>query len=227
MTFFKNKKLTSFIILAGFILIFFWEKQKLSTSLNLVENDVATSKKQGSAAPSEKSGLSGSNPVATQPEAPAAAQTASEFAAWLKNEASMLDKSDANNSEKEIILKEKASKFSAENIQFLKNTATDVKVSANERIMAAYFLTLSTENYVGALGELAAAPYSLPNPQPVHSLGETTLMQEKAIRVMAIDEIFARFQNNSVSADQVNQFIGQILDADLKQYAEKRWRELK
>ena len=226
MSYFKNKKTIIYILLfIGFSFIFFWENKKLSGSLDTVETETeahTTTSKPVTNLASANSSTSVADQDSNQKD-----QTPTQFSDWLKSEAQLLDINDPNNADKDAILKAKAAQFTESNIQYLRKTATDTAVSANERIMAVYFLSLSSDNALSALIDVAGSPFSLPSPQPVHSLGESTLMQEKAIRVVAIDELFNRFENNAITRAQLQSGIDRITEPGLKQYATRRLTELK
>ena len=167
---------------------------------------------------------SGQNQV---PENSITSKTPQQFAEWLKSEASSLDRSDRANAGKDALLRQQALQFTPENINYLRATATNKLAPANEKIVAAYLLTFASSNSQQALQEIAQTPFSLSNPQPAHSIGETTLMQEKAIRVMAIDELFIRYENDAISRQELATALQKIPDPSLRQYALKRLAELK
>lgn len=217
---FKKQRILYVAVVAGMLLIFFWEREKLTVVLDAVERESQT------AITNPQSQISA--PIPSEPAKPSgnSPKNIEQFTAWLKTESTFLDRNSADAFQREPILKEQAALFTSENIRFLRATATDSSVTANERILSAYLLTIGTDNSVLALQEIAQTPYSLPNPQPAHSIGETTLMQEKSIRVMAIDELFNRFETGFLTQQQLNNFIQKIPDAALKQYALKRLSEL-
>ena len=225
MSYFKSKKTIIYILLfVGFAFIFFWENKKLSGSLDSVETETAAT--TTTFKPVANSAAANSSTSVADQDSNLKDQTPTQFADWLKSEAQLLDKNDPNNSDKDAVLKAKAAQFTESNIQYLRKTATDTAVAASERIMAVYFLTLSNNNTLSALIDVASSPFSLPNPQPAHSLGESTLMQEKAIRVVAIDELFNRYENNAITRVQLESGIDRISEPGLKQYALRRLKEL-
>lgn len=222
-----KKNLIYTLLLLGFAFILFRENKKLSGSLDTIEigSKKETANASGPVNSADTAGATTS--PADESTTPQAKNKASDFADWLRSEAELLDKNNSENQDKEIILRQKAAQFSGDEIQYLRKAATDTAVSANERITAVYFLTIASEIALPSLFDVAAAAYSLPNPQPAHSLGESTLMQEKAIRVVAIDELFIRFENNAITRSQLENGIQRIADPGLKQYALNRLLELK
>ncbi len=229
----KKQKFIYIILLAGILLVFFWERDKLSSTLDTVENE-----SKSALSPTSSSGSV--NPAASPTNAATAGsgqnqvsensvtnKTPQQFAAWLKTEASSLDRSDRRNADKDTLLRQQALQFTPENINYLRATATNKLAPANEKIVAAYLLTLASSNSQQALQEIAQTPFSLSNPQPAHSIGETTLMQEKAIRVVAIDELFIRHENDAISRQELATALQKIPDPSLRQYALKRLAELK
>ncbi len=229
----KKQKFIYIILLAGILLVFFWERDKLSSTLDTVENESKSAlspiTSSGSVHPAASptnaaTAGSGQNKVS---ENSVTNKTPEQFAAWLKTEASSLDRSDRRNADKDALLRQQALQFTPENINYLRATATNKLAPANEKIVAAYLLTLASSNSQQALQEIAQTPFSLSNPQPAHSIGETTLMQEKAIRVVAIDELFIRLENDAISRQELAAALQKIPDPSLRQYALKRLAELK
>ncbi len=229
----KKQKFIYIILLAGILLVFFWERDKLSSTLDTVENEsksaLSSTPSSGSVKPvasptNTATAGSGQNQV---PENSVTNKSPEQFAAWLKTEASSLDRSDRANSDKDTLLRQQALQFTPENINYLRATATNKLASANEKIVAAYLLTLAGGSSQQALQEIAQTPFSLASPQPAHSIGETTLMQEKAIRVVAIDELFIRYENDAISHQELATALQKIPDPSLRQYALKRLAELK
>ena len=229
----KKQKFIYIILLAGILLVFFWERDKLSSTLDTVENEsksalnAKTSGNPTNVSTDTNSAAAtdlGQNPSL---ENSVTGKTSEQFAQWLKNEAASVDRSDRANSDKDVVLRQLALQFTAENINYLRATATNKLAPANEKIVAAYLLTLAPSSSQEALQEIAQTPFSLASPQPAHSIGETTLMQEKAIRVVAIDELFIRLENDAISRQQLEAAIQKIPDPFLRQYALKRLAELK
>lgn len=210
------------IILTG---IFLYEHNKLDINLTNLEFDPsaqsATFKKKGpppnSTQDTNSSSSRASTPISAEPE--------KNFLDWFSNEAQHLEESIQNPQEKEVVLKTRVAQLSRDEIKFLRKKSTDKEATANERISATYLLNLSSSSL--PLYEIAKEPLSLPSPQPVHSLGETLLMQEKAIRVMVIDELFNRAKTDVALRSELLRTINQIQDEGLKHYALKRYQELK
>ncbi len=223
---FKNKKIGYIVLIILFAALFYYEHKKLDKNLETIESETVLAKNKNQAtlsSPSENDKKP--NPqnavVTTQP----AIEPEKPFALWFAEEAKNLDARTGDSSQKEMVLKERAARFSPEQIKFLRQKATDKEATANERIAATYLLTLTNATY--SLVEIAKENTSLPSPQPVHSIGETLLMQEKAIRTMAIDELFIRAATDAALRKQLPKIISEIKDEGVKQYALKRYRELK
>ena len=225
---FKNQKLFYIVLLVALAAIFYYEHRKLDSNLDHIESDLAPEKNQQSA--SQQQGINkidkpGPPELADEPVLGTAPQVTSAFGSWFSEEAKNLEANTKNSAAKEAALKARAQQLTEVEINFLQKKAIDSKATANERISAAYLLTLS--NSVVSLAEISQSPLSMPSPQPVHSIGETLLMQEKAIRVMAIDELFNRAKTDAVVRNQLLAIINKMSDEGLKQYALKRYRELK
>ncbi len=227
-----NRKLTYFILMILVAAIFFYEYHKFQNNIAPLETETTsteTSKSKVGTTSKDTSSPSGSasgSPSGQLSMATAADDTSVKpVATWLADEAKNLENKTVDPQEKEAELRDKASRFTTEDISFLARTSTNAKATANERIEATYLLTLSSST--SALIGIAKTPLSLPSPQPVHSIGETLLMQEKAIRIMAIDELFNRVKDNAALRPTLLQAINQIKDEAVKHYALKRYQELK
>lgn len=229
----KRQKFIYIILLVGVLLVFFWERDKLSSTLDSVEKDSKLALSPKSSGNPTNTLADANNAAGTSVvqnpslENSVTGKTPEQFAQWLKNEASSVDRSDRANADKEAVLRQLALQFTPENISYLRTTATAKSAPANEKIVAVYLLTLATSSSQEALQEIAQTPFSLASPQPAHSIGETTLMQEKAIRVVAIDELFIRLENDTITRQQLEATIQKIPDLFLRQYALKRLAELK
>ena len=224
----KNQKLFYIVLMIALAAIFYYEHRKLDSNLEHIESDLTNEKNQKPAAQQK-----GINKIDKQVEnVPAEEsvpgnlqQVTPAFRTWFSDEAKNLEASIKNPAAKEALLKARAQQLTEVEISFLRKKATDTKATANERISAAYLLTLS--NSASALAEIAQSPLSLASPQAVHSVGETLLAQEKSIRVIVIDELFNRAKADAALRNQLLATIEKISDEGLKQYALKCYRELK
>lgn len=227
---FKNRKLFYIVLIVALAAVFYYEHRKLDSNLSHLESDSMLSKDKNAAATNplgitkiENSGAASNTALGA--ESDSTAPTTANFPTWFSEEAKNLEANTKDPAEKEALLKAKAQQLTPAEINFLQKKATDAKATANERISATYLLTLSAS--AQSLVEISQSPLSLPSPQPVHSIGETLLMQEKAIRVMAIDELFNRVKTDATLRNQLLTLINKISDEGVKQYALKRYHELK
>lgn len=228
----KNKKAAYFVLILIFAIIFILEKKQLEKNLNSLETESAQETNATQAVRKNAANQSTSNPVNTTSEAISTAPVDSTeylkaFSTWLQTEAKKLNDRVENQADKEDSLRKLAQSFSPGQMQTLKQAATDTKATANERILAVYLLTLGSNASTDSLKSVATQPLSLQPNQPVHSLGETQVMQEKAIRTMAIDEMFSRASQDPNLRGQFLQMAQQIQDPSLKQYALQRYQQLK
>ena len=225
----KNRKLFYIVLIIALAAVFYYEHRKLDSNLSHIESDVSAEKNQESVVANRqdinKIDSQSAPPSAAAAAIPADGTAAPSFPSWFAEEANNLEASSTNPAEKESLLKARAQKLTPAEIVFLQKKAIDTKATAKERISAAYLLTLS--NSVESLAQLSQAALSLPFPQAVHSTGEALLGQEKAIRVMAIDELFNRVKTDAALRKQLPEIISKISDPALKQYALRRYQELK
>lgn len=169
-------------------------------------------------APNSSSGNAAQESV-TEASAPTPA-----FVTWFNGEAKNLDQP-TNQKNKESELKQTAARLTTADVRFLENKTLDFKNPANERILAAYLLTLAPQSDA-ALSDMVQAPLAMAGEHPVHSPEETLAAQEKSIRRMAIDALIERARSNPALRNELSQTIAKISDPSLREYAEKSYRQL-
>ena len=226
---FKNKRATTVILIALFSVILFFEKKQFDENLKIAENadQAAVSRAAANSAtdvknPARMPDINDQNQNSPPPAGKDTPEDLKAFASWVQTEASNLENRSSNQAEQEKVFKQKAQTLTRAEISSLKHSALSTSNSANERIFATYLLTLGSETTNSTLADIAKKELSLTSPQPVHSTGETQLMQEKALRTMAIDELFGRAKKDPNLRTQFLQMAQQISDSALRQYALKR-----
>lgn len=229
---FKNKKTIYIILIIIFSVILFLEKKQFDSNIAGLEADEKaslqeTAKNSATTSTAKKVAESDSTTTSSEPTHTDTPDSLKKFAAWVHAEAANLEQS-TNQKAKETELKAAAHMMTAGEINLLKQKSVSTEATANERIFSTYMLTLGDEQATTtSLLEVAKQNLSLPSPQPTHSLGETTLMQEKALRTMAIDELFSRASANPNLRGDFLQMANQIQDPGLKKYALRRYDEFK
>lgn len=237
---FKNKRFTYFALIAVFAVILFLEKRQFDSNLSGLESDpTPTVHRDASSTGKDANGsdatADGSSEATVKMGADKNAadlphldsvESLKKFEAWAQSEAKSLEER-SNQQNKEDALRATAQKLTAGEIEILKQNSVSTKATANERIFSTYLLSLGSESTAGALASVAQHDLSLPSPQPVHSLNESTLMQEKALRTMAIDELFSRAAQDSNLRAGYLKMASQIRDPGLRKYALKRSEEFK
>ncbi|MBC7465903.1 MAG: hypothetical protein H7256_07910 [Bdellovibrio sp.] len=237
---FKNKRMTYFALIAIFAVILFLEKRQFDSNLAGLESDPVspTSVHRDASSTTQDQDRDGSNNTNNSTVQLGANKSANDlphvdsvdslkkFEAWAQAEAKSLEER-SNQQNKEELLRATAQKLSAGEIEILKQNSVSTKVTANERIFSTYLLSLGSESTAQALASIAQHDLSLPSPQPVHSLNESTLMQEKALRTMAIDELFSRASQDPNLRAGYMKMAAQIRDPGLRKYALKRFEEFK
>lgn len=152
----------------------------------------------------------------------AAQEVSPEFSEKFSTEASKMEQFSGDPATRENALRTWAQALTLPEVQFLKIQALSQQSSANERILATFLLTLTSDNGPGqqALLEFVTAPLQVPTDFAVHSPQETLSAQEKALRRMAIDALIekARRQGNT---DELQSSIDKIQDPALRDYAQK------
>lgn len=178
--------------------------------INRIKNVVS-----GNSAPEAKPQAAAQNPAIVK-----------ELETWVQTEAAKMDTTTYDSAREESLLRQKAQVLNFAEIQTLKVVALDGTRAANERILSAYMLSMTSSQGLSAIQDLAKAPLSNPGEKAPHSLGETQDMHEKAIRRMLIDELFKRAQADPSYVPELAKQIEQISVPELKAYAQERFQQL-
>jgi hypothetical protein len=150
-----------------------------------------------------------------------------QFARWFATEAGRIESRDTDSLASEAELKERAQKFTRQEITYLADRATSSSSSAAERILASYLLGLSGETSSEALVDIASQPVKNPGPHPADSVAEKQAVQERAYKIMAVDAIFNSESEISQKIKKLQSIVNQTPDTTVKHYASDKVDELR
>ncbi len=174
-----------------------------------------------------KSVVTGDSAPEVKPQAVVQTPTiVKEVEIWVQTEAAKMDTTTYDSAREESVLRQRAQSLSFAEIQTFKVIALDKNRTANERIFSAYMLSMTSNQGLSAIQDLAKAPLSNPGEKTPHSLEETQDMHEKALRRMGIDELFNRAQRDPSYVPELAKEIEQISVPELKAYAQERFQQL-
>lgn len=197
------------------------DKYKNKAQVPAVQRDVTSE--------SSSSSSSEAKPVTDSQAGPSAAippSSEENFSAWLSEESKHLDHLVADIPEKTLQLKKMAAQLTQNQMQLLLRTSLNVSAAASERILSTFLLVEGGHHTVATLTKLATAPLSNPGPHETHSTEETLGMQDKSLRIMAIDGLVEQAKENPQARELLAKHIADIKDPYLRAYAERRLAEL-
>ena len=163
--------------------------------------------------------------LAAKPTSPQS--QAQKFQAWFDNEADNVDRIGDDSLHAERRLKKVAAQLNRTSINYLLSTATNPSAAANQQVMAVYLLTLSGSQALHELADIASSPLPEGEVTQPDSLTETSQMQSKALRVMAIDSLAEQAKRDVAALNQLKKAIATISDPYLRAYARKKLANLK
>lgn len=175
-------------------------------------------KEKGATAPVPGAAPNAEKVSSPEPSAP--------LVAFLEREAASFNAPKVDSEAAERRVQEQAALLTESDLEFLAQKAQGVSSRASDRILSAYLLVAAKQRGWKALRDLAVAPLQgNPNPAP-HTVDETLSMQEKAIRIMAIDGLFEQAMKDRAAREEFLRLVSELRDPTLAAYAQKRVREL-
>lgn len=147
-------------------------------------------------------------------------QTAShpELHRWLnKNSQYMSSFSDRD----EVRLQKFISEITPSEINELHRISLSQSEPANKRILSLYMMGL-TQHAVQGLNEFLTSDFKLEENAPAHSLEETRNGREKALRVMAIEQLISTAATPDEARQRLQELIPRLKNPWLKSFAERK-----
>lgn len=216
----KSKRLILFLILAaaaGAAVWLMWENPQVKSWRDGQESEVP--------AKTAPSGPRSMPQPSVPPAVPPPPGASPRFVQFLGEESVRLDSTNVDAAEAERRSEEEADLMGPLEIQYARDTVLSGKGSANQRVLALYLLTLAGPKAAGALREIVLAP--LPDGRvTAHSEEEHKLMQEKAQRITAIDELVEQARQDPAARDSLLRLADEVRDPDLRRYILNQVRSL-
>lgn len=151
-----------------------------------------------------------------------------ELKKWVLSESNSMNSAYNNTEEKQIKLKAQAQTLGSEQIETLKELATNSSLPINERILSAYLISLnSAAASLQSLYDVAKSEVPDVGPIVPHSEAELRHTQELAIRYMQIDELFVRAKTDANAKDKLKLLLQLASSEQVRSYAQKKLVELK
>jgi len=150
-----------------------------------------------------------------------------QLSSWLREESAAMDMTNNDTAQVEIKLKASANTLKPEQLKDLAAKALNINTPANQRILAAYILTLNTsEAAVGAQLDLAKEPLPDLGPALPHTEAELRRTQELALRYMEVDQLAERARTDANARDKLKLLLNEAGSEEVRSYVARKLKEL-
>ena len=235
-----NKKLFfGFIILVALLALIDWflfgrtPMHEIKTVTQAAQAGVAkiTGKPGGFAGAAQAHAASATAALQTAPVIDASTATPEQFKAWFDSEVVLMNQYNVNEEQMQQRYLELTAKMTPAQFKQLSVVARTKSPNINERVLASYLLGFAGYANVGDLTVLALSPIKLDGKPEAHSLAETQQVQERALRVLAINRLADLARGNDAAAakkalDQLTLIAKTVKDPSLKIYAQNKLQEI-
>jgi hypothetical protein len=148
-----------------------------------------------------------------------------QFIDYFRTESRKMDSPSIDQEKAQNEIQSQAEKMTSVELNYAKKIALNPKTPANEKILAIY-LILKSKHSEQTLAEIVSAPLNQKaNPEP-DSIAESAAMQEKALRIMALDGLLQKASHDLKIRESLYEIAGKTSDPTIKNYLLKRLKEL-
>lgn len=236
-----NKKLFfGFLILAALLMLLDWvlfgrtPMHELKTVSTAVSEKINGKRVGGFAGAAQAHAVSATAAANVQPVAPPFDPTnanAIQFKEWFGGEVKLMDQYNVSEDVIQQRFLQITAKMTPTQFRSLSVVARTKSSSVNERILAAYLLGFSGYANVDDLTTLAVSPIKLDGKPTPHSFAETQQVQERALRLLAINRLADLARGQDVEAAkkalaQLTLISKNVKDISVKNYAENKLKEI-
>lgn len=161
----------------------------------------------------------------------AATATPEQFKTWFDSEVAMMNQFNVSEDliqQRYLQITRKMTPGQFAELAVLARTKSE---NVNQRVLAAYLLGFSGYANIGDLTTLALSPINLDSKPEAHSMAETQQVQERALRVLAINRLADLARGEDVMAskkalDQLQLISRSSTDPSVKIYAQNKLKEI-
>ena len=145
---------------------------------------------------------------------------------FIQTESSSLNstKLDADAAERKV--REEAAAMGEAEFRYAKDLALLTTAPANERILAVYLLARAQPRSWAVLADIVSAPLPNSGRAEPHSVDEAKAAQEKAMRLIPIDELADAAVKNLESREELKRWEAAQRDPTVKRYIQRKISEL-
>lgn len=235
-----NKKLFfGFIILVALLALIDWflfgrtpmhEIKSVTAAAQAVGAKI-TGKPGGFAGAAQAHADSATAALQAVPVIDAATATPQQFKAWFDSEVSLMNQYNVNEEQMQTRYLQLTAKMTPAQFKQLSVVARTKSPNVNERILAAYLLGYSGYANIGDLAALVNAPIQLDGKPEAHSMAETQQVQERALRILAVNRLADLAQGNDPEQAkkavlELKKLATTLKDPSLKNYAQNKLQEI-
>lgn len=159
------------------------------------------------------------SPAVNATPPPSTAGVNPEFVEYIRTEARLIDSAKNSPAKAENRGDAKASTMGPTEIAYAKQLVLATAAPANERILAAYLLTEAKQKSWSALQDIILSQVpQMPAGTDPHSVAETKNMQEKALRIMAVDGLAEQAIKDGAARELLSKLASEATDSVLREY---------
>lgn len=150
---------------------------------------------------------------------------------WVGREAKAMNSFNAEEEALKDHYQKIGENLSPEQFKLLSDVILNRKAILNERILSAYLIGYAGYSSIEDLARVISAEIKVDGAPVAHSLAETQMVQERAMRVLAINRLVDLAKGPDKNAannakDQLTKLIPTIKDATLRNYAQSKLTEI-
>ena len=234
---FNKKLLFGFLILVALLALIDWflfgrtPIHEIKSVTTAVSEKIKGKNVGGFAGAAQAHADAASATAAAVPSFDPSAATQEQFKTWFGSEVEMMNQYNVN---EEVVLQrylQVTKKMTPAQFAELSIVARTKSPNINNRILAAYLLGFSGYANVGDLTALALSPIKLEGKPEAHSVAETQQVQERALRVLAINRLADLARGDDVAASkkalaQLQLISRSSTDPNIKLYAQNKLKEI-
>ena len=234
---FNKKLLFGFLILVALLALIDWflfgrtPIHEIKSVTTAVSEKIKGKNVGGFAGAAQAHADAASATAAAVPSFDPSAATQEQFKAWFGSEVEMMNQYNVN---EEVVLQrylQVTKKMTPAQFAQLSIVARTKSPNINNRILAAYLLGFSGYANIGDLTALALSPIKLEGKPEAHSVAETQQVQERALRVLAINRLADLARGDDVAASkkalaQLQLISRSSTDPNIKLYAQNKLKEI-
>ena len=235
----NRKLLVSFVILVLMLALIDWflfgrtpmHEIKKATEVAQAVGAKITGNPGGFAGAAQAHAASATAALQTAPTIDLATATPEQFKTWFNSEVALMNQYNVDEEQMQQRYLQLTAKMSPAQFKQLSMVARTKTPNVNERVLAAYFLGFSGYANMGDLVGFVEAPIVLDGKPEAHSLAETQQVQERALRVLAINRLadLAHGDNPEQAKKAVSELkklATTLKDPSLKNYAGNKLKEI-